>query len=62
MKNIETSIQHVTKTGTNLFAELGFPRDEARHYQAESLALIGQTLELREQLMSDTSHRSTFTT
>jgi hypothetical protein len=25
MKNIETSIQHVTKTGTNLFAELGFP-------------------------------------
>lgn len=62
MKNIETSIRHVTKPGTNLFAELGFPPDEARHYQAKSLALIGQTLELKEQLTSDTSHRSTFTT
>ncbi|MDR5823448.1 XRE family transcriptional regulator [Caballeronia sp. LZ043] len=53
MKKVDTSVRHITKPGTNLFVELGFPPDEARHYQAESLALIGQTLELKEQLMSE---------
>ncbi|MDR5779871.1 XRE family transcriptional regulator [Caballeronia sp. LZ065] len=53
MKKVDTRVRHVTKPGANLFAELGFPPAEARHYQTESMALIGQTLELKEQLMSE---------
>jgi predicted XRE-type DNA-binding protein len=53
MSKVDTQIRHVTKPGTNLFAELGFAPDEARRYQAESQALIGQTLQLKEQLMDE---------
>ncbi|MDR5737959.1 XRE family transcriptional regulator [Caballeronia sp. LZ016] len=41
------------KAGANLFAELGFTPDEARRYQAESQALIDQTVVLKEQLMNE---------
>ncbi|CAH2783405.1 MAG: Uncharacterized protein STM3907 [uncultured Caballeronia sp.] len=46
-------MQHVTKPGANLFGELGFNAEEAQQYQAESQALIGQTLELKQQLMDE---------
>lgn len=53
MKKVDTRIQHVTKPGANLFAELGFAPEEARRYEAESQALIGQTIALKEQLMDE---------
>ncbi|CCD41042.1 transcriptional regulator, XRE family [Candidatus Paraburkholderia kirkii UZHbot1] len=46
-------MRHVTKPEANLFAELGFNAEEARQYQAGSQALIGQTLELKQQLMDE---------
>ena len=33
---IDTQIRHVTKSGANLFRELGFAHDEAERFQAES--------------------------
>ena len=53
MSKVDTKVRHVTKPGANLFAELGFAPDEARQYQAESQALIGQALVLKEQLMDE---------
>ena len=53
MNKIDTQIQHVTKPGANLFAELGFPSDDAQRYQAESRELINYTLALKEQLMGE---------
>ncbi|KND60715.1 putative cytoplasmic protein (STMD1.83 protein) [Candidatus Burkholderia verschuerenii] len=53
MSKVDTQVRHVTKRGANLFAELGFAPDEARQYQKESEALIGQTLVLKEQLMEE---------
>lgn len=53
MSKVDTRIRHVTKRGANLFAELGFPPEEAQLYQAQSRALISQTLALKEQLMSE---------
>ncbi|CAB3723976.1 helix-turn-helix domain-containing protein [Trinickia soli] len=53
MTKIDTRVRHVTKPEANLFAELGFAADEARRYQAESQALINQTLALKEQLMHE---------
>ncbi|QSN60425.1 MULTISPECIES: helix-turn-helix domain-containing protein [unclassified Caballeronia] len=53
MNKVDTKVRHVTKRGANIFAELGFAPAEARRYQAESQALIGQTLLLKEQLMDE---------
>ncbi|SAL48053.1 XRE family transcriptional regulator [Caballeronia arvi] len=53
MSKVDTHVRHVTKPGANIFAELGFAPDEARRYQTESQALIGQTLALKEQLMDE---------
>ena len=53
MSDIDTSVQHVTKPGMNLFSELGFSPDEARRYQKESDERINATLALKEQLMSE---------
>jgi predicted XRE-type DNA-binding protein len=53
MSEIDTEIRHITPAGANLFAELGFTSDEAERYQAESQALIAQTLALKEQLMGE---------
>lgn len=53
MNKIDTRVRHVTKSGANLFAELGFAAEEARRYQAEPQALINQTLALKEQLMGE---------
>ncbi len=53
MSKVDTQVRDVTKPGANLFAELGFTPEEARRYQAESKALIGQMLKLKEQLMDE---------
>lgn len=53
MNKTDTKIRHVTKSGTNLFTELGFSPDDARRYQAESRELINHTLALKEQLMEE---------
>lgn len=53
MNKIDTQIRHVTKPGTNLFAELGFTPDEAKRYQAESRDRIDHALALKEQLMGE---------
>ena len=40
MTKVDTKIRHITRRDANLFAELGFPPNEAERYQAESLAQI----------------------
>lgn len=49
----DTEIRHVTKPGSNLFLELGFPADEAERLQAASCKQINDTRLLKEQLMSE---------
>ncbi|AOY97726.1 XRE family transcriptional regulator (plasmid) [Cupriavidus sp. USMAA2-4] len=53
MSAIDTEIKHVTKSGANLFAELGFAPEEAKRYQVESKKRIAETLALKEQLMGE---------
>jgi predicted XRE-type DNA-binding protein len=53
MTDIDTRVRHVTKPGSNLFAELGFAPEEAQRYLEESRERIGQTLALKEQLMGE---------
>lgn len=53
MNEIDTKIRHVTKSGVNLFAELGFPPADAKRYQAESQKQINDTHALKEQLMGE---------
>lgn len=43
MNKVDTKIRHITRRGANLFAELGFPPNEAERYQVESLAQIELT-------------------
>jgi predicted XRE-type DNA-binding protein len=52
---IDTQIRHVTKSGANLFRELGFAPDEAERFQAESRQQINDTRVLKEQLMVELS-------
>jgi predicted XRE-type DNA-binding protein len=51
MNKIDTQIRHITKSGANLFAELGFSPEDASRYQVESRERIDHTLALKEQLM-----------
>ncbi len=53
MSNIDTHIQHVTKPGANLFAELGFPPSEAKRLQTQSRARIDLARTLKEQMMDE---------
>lgn len=48
---IDTKVRHVTKSGANLFRELGFSPAEAERFQAESQLQINDTKVLKEQLM-----------
>lgn len=50
---IDTQIRHVTKSGANLFRELGFAPDEAARFQAQSQQQIHATQALKEQLMRE---------
>ena len=52
---IDTKIRHVTKTGSNLFLELGFAPAEARRLQAVSRKHINDTRLLKQQLMGELS-------
>ena len=51
--DIDTDIRHVTPAGANLFLELGFPAEEAERLQATSRQQIEDTLQLKEQLMTE---------
>ncbi|STQ89277.1 hypothetical protein [Iodobacter fluviatilis] len=53
MNNIDTTIQHITPAGGNLFAELGFAPEEAQRYHAESKKQIDTNLMLKEQLIAE---------
>lgn len=50
---IDTEIRHVTKSGANLFLELGFAPEEAKRLQAASRKQINDTRRLKEQLMTE---------
>lgn len=52
---IDTQVRHVTKTGANLFSELGFAPEEAKQFQAQSQAQINDTKALKAQLMVELS-------
>lgn len=51
MSTVDTQVRHVTPPGANLFAELGFPREDALRYQTESRERIERAL--KEQLMGE---------
>ena len=53
--DIDTQVRHITKSGANLFRELGFVPDEAERFQAESRQQINDTKVLKEQLISELS-------
>jgi predicted XRE-type DNA-binding protein len=53
MKAIDTNVRHVTKAGANLFAELGFPPDEAARLQAESRQRIAKSQAVKVALMGE---------
>jgi len=52
---IDTEIRHVTKSGANLFLELGFAPAEAKRLQAASRKQINDTQLLKQQLMEELS-------
>lgn len=52
---IDTEIRHVTKSGANLFLELGFASAEAKRLQAASRKQINDTQLLKQQLMDELS-------
>ena len=50
---IDTNVRHVTKSGANLFLELGFSPAEAKRLQAASHKQINDTRLLKQQLMEE---------
>ncbi|PTB21042.1 hypothetical protein C9I57_09990 [Trinickia symbiotica] len=55
MSKIDTRVRNVTERGANLFAELSFAPEESRPYQAESQALINETLPRKKPLKGERS-------
>ena len=53
---IDTEIRHVTKSGANLFLELGFTPEEAKRLHAASRKQINDTRQLKQQLMEELSN------
>jgi predicted XRE-type DNA-binding protein len=53
VNDIDTKTRHVTQSGANLFAELGFDLAEAEQLQAQSRKRINDTNVLKEALMSE---------
>jgi predicted XRE-type DNA-binding protein len=51
----DTAIRHVTKSGANIFLELGFAPAEARRLRAASNKQIKDTQLLKQQLMQELS-------
>ena len=54
---IDTKINHITKSGTNLFSELGFDVEEAEHLQNELQQKIQNEKELRKNKLKIISPR-----
>lgn len=52
---IDTHVRHVTKSGANLFSELGFAPAEAEQFQTQSQTQINYTKALKAQLMVELS-------
>jgi predicted XRE-type DNA-binding protein len=52
---IDTAVRHVTKSGANIFLELGFPPAEARRLHAASRKQFNETRRLKRQLMDELS-------
>jgi len=50
---IDTKIRHVTKSGANLFLELGFSPAEAERLHQASKKQINDTKQFKEQLMGE---------
>lgn len=50
---IDTQIRHVSPVGSNLFLELGFSPEEAKHLHQASQQQINSTKQLKEQLMTE---------
>ena len=50
-KQIDTEIRHITKADDNIFLDLGFDEIEAEKLQSESQRIIGQTFDLRLQIL-----------
>lgn len=53
--SIETKSMHITKVGGNVFADLGFPPEEAAALQAASKRIITEKLAIKKQLMTEIS-------
>lgn len=49
----DSDIRHVTPSGGNVFADLGFDKPEAETIHADSLREIENTLAIKEQLMEE---------
>jgi len=54
-KNIDTKIRHVTAADANIFAELGFDRDEAERLREKAGKEVEQLLAIKRQLMLEIS-------
>jgi predicted XRE-type DNA-binding protein len=51
----ELGCAHVTPSGGNVFADLGFPPEEAAALKAQSTAIIAAELAIKRQLMTEIS-------
>ena len=51
--NIDTNVTHITKSGSNIFLELGFDEEEALLFNTQSQKNINDAQVLKEQLMSE---------
>lgn len=49
----DSDIRHVTPSGGNVFADLGFDKQDAEKFYADSLSEIENTLAIKEQLMEE---------
>lgn len=59
---IDAEIRHITKAGSNMFLELGFPVEEAKRLRAESNHRINDAQLLKEPLMAKLAAKKTDTT
>ncbi|THD54320.1 XRE family transcriptional regulator [Enterobacteriaceae bacterium ML5] len=50
---IDIASRHITPADGNVFADLGFSKEEAQRLHADSQAKIAQTIALKEQLMTE---------
>ena len=51
--SIKTKSMHITPAGGNVFADLGFPPQEARRLKAQSRKIISEKSKLKQQLLAE---------